>query len=53
ADVCIDAAHLTYKAARGQQMIQACIDQLEKRRKEIVPKKASPAYKKARYGGKE
>ena len=53
ADICIEVAHKTYNAARGQQIIQACIDQLEERRKEIVPKKASLAYRKARYGGEK
>ena len=50
ADIVIEAAHLTYNAPRGVQIVQACIERLQQRIAEIQPKKASPDYKKARYG---
>lgn len=52
ADAIMSASHLTYNAPRGVKMVKACIARLQKRLSEIVPKKATPAYKKARYGKK-
>jgi len=48
----VEAAHLSYKASRGRQMIGACIQRLQERIDELQPKKTDPAYKKARYGKK-
>ncbi|MBT4277804.1 hypothetical protein HOD96_03620 [Candidatus Falkowbacteria bacterium] len=50
ADVVIEAAHLTYNAPRGVKIVETCIKVLQKRIEEIKPKKATPEYKKARYG---
>ncbi len=50
ADIVIEAAHLTYNAPRGIKIVNSCIKQLQKRIKEIQPKKAKPEYKKSRYG---
>ena len=52
ADAIMEAAHLTYNAARGRKMVNSCIDQLNNRIHELRPKKADPEYKKARYGTK-
>ena len=50
ADGIMRAAHLTYNAPRGIKMVEACIKRLQERKGELKPKKADPAYKKARYG---
>ncbi len=50
ADTIIEVAHQTYKAHRGRKIILACIKQLQARFGEIQEKKATPEYKKARYG---
>jgi hypothetical protein len=52
ADSIMEAAHLTYNAPRGRKIVQSCIDRLHERIEEIQPKKATPEYKKARYGDK-
>jgi len=53
ADVIIQAAHLTFNAPRGKQMIEACIKRLQERLGEVKPRPATKAYKKARYGRKK
>jgi hypothetical protein len=52
ADVVIRAGHSTYNARRGKKIVESCIKSLQERLSEIQPKKATPAYKKARYGKK-
>jgi len=48
----MEAAHQTYNAERGRKIVQACIKRLQIRIEELKPKKATPEYKKARYGKK-
>jgi len=50
ADVIIESAHQKYNARGARLMVTACIKRLEERLSEIQPKKATPKYKKARYG---
>ncbi|MFZ2038834.1 MAG: hypothetical protein WAV11_02765 [Minisyncoccia bacterium] len=66
ANVAMSAAHMTYNARRGKKIVEhsiesleaciksleICIKNLRERLPEIQPKKATPAYKKARYGKK-
>lgn len=52
ADSIIEAAHQTYNAPRGRAIVEACIRRLQEKLPEIQPRKASPDYKKARYGKK-
>lgn len=52
ADSVIEAAHLTYNAARGRAIVESCIMRLQQRIHEIQPRQAKPSYKKARYGSK-
>jgi hypothetical protein len=49
ANVIMEAAHQTYNAHRGKKLVEVCIKKLQERINEIQPKKADPAYKKARY----
>lgn len=53
AEVVIESAHMTYNAPRGIKIVEACIKRLQEKIGEIQPRKADPAYKKARYGKKE
>jgi len=53
ADVVMRFAHRTYNAPRGRKIVQTCISRLTGRIDEIQPKKATPAYKKARYRKKK
>ena len=53
ADTVIEAAHLTYNAPRGKQIVETCIRILQERLDEIQPQKADTAYKEARYGNKK
>jgi hypothetical protein len=46
----MEAAHQTYNADRGREMILACIKRLQSRIHELQPKLATPEYKEARYG---
>jgi len=50
ADIVMKAAHYTYNARRGRQIVLSCIKRLQERASEVKPKKAKPSYKKARYG---
>lgn len=50
ADVVMKAAHMTFNAPRGRNMVRFCIKELKRRLSEIKPKKATPHYKAARYG---
>ncbi len=52
ADAVMRAAHMTFNAPRGKAMVLETIKELQKRVQEIQPKKATSAYKKARYGKK-
>ncbi|MEA2112558.1 MAG: hypothetical protein U9P50_01125 [Patescibacteria group bacterium] len=52
ADAVMKSAHMTYNASRGRKIVETCIRELQQRIEEIQPKKAGPAYKKARYGPK-
>ena len=52
ADVVSEAAHMTYNAPRGVKIVKACINRLEGRVSEILPREANPAYRQARYGKK-
>jgi len=52
AGVVMEAAHLTYNAARGIAIVESCIKELQNRIHEIQPREAEPGYKKARYGSK-
>jgi hypothetical protein len=49
ADVVMKYAHMMYNAGRGRKIVETCIKVLQERICEIQPKKAEPAYKKARY----
>jgi len=49
----MEAAHQTYNAGRGKKIVNACIERLQERIHELQPKKATPKYKKARYGKKD
>ncbi len=53
ADAIIEAAHLTYNAPRGRNIVTACIERLQERLEEIQSKKATPEYRRARYGTTE
>lgn len=53
ADLVMEAAHQTYNAGRGKKIVNACIERLQERIHELQPKKATPKYKKARYGKKD
>lgn len=53
ADTIILSAHMAYNAPRGVAIVKACIARLQERIGEIQPKKADPAYKKARYDKKD
>lgn len=53
ADAVIEAAHLTYNAARGKVIVKSCIARLQERAHEIQSRKAKPSYKEARYGSKK
>ena len=53
ADAIMEAAHLTYNAARGRAMVDACIARLQERRDELQPRMASAHYKAARYGSRK
>ena len=53
ADATMEVAHLTYNAARGRKIVEACIRRLQERIGELQPKEATPEYKEARYGKKE
>ncbi len=50
ADVIMESAHLTYNAPRGRKMVETCMKILQERIGELKEKKATPDYKKARYG---
>jgi len=50
ADAVMKAAHMTYNAPRGRKVVKACVERLRARVGELKEKRASPVYKKARYG---
>ncbi len=51
ADLIIDAAHLTFNAPRGKQMVLSCIKRLQERIDEIYErKKTEPKYDRDRHG---